>query len=486
MNQMKDHAELVNKILAGARWSAILRLAGQTFSWMGTLIVVRFISPDDYGLNAMLESLLELLMLFSALGLDMALIQFKKIEQNQLRSVFGWLLIINGLLFLVYFFGGKILAAYFNEPHLDLLAKILAFLFLLVPFRVIPNALLDRELKFKLRAFVEMIANLIAIIITLILAINGMGVWALVLGLLSNRVLQAIMLMIFQPWIIIPNFRFSAIRSMAVFGGITTLSSGLVLLSDKLVSLIAGPHLGPEVLGIYMVALQFAFIPLAKIMPIINPIIFPSFSKLQDQPKLAAYYLEKSLGIAGLGLFPIMIGMACISEEFVQTIFGQKWLPVALPLALLSLITPLRMISIFLRSVINSMGRVDLNLISVLLIPCLMVPLIMLGLHFGITGIVMAVIVTETTIAFTTFQLSKRVINVSLSGIYHHLRPATTSVAVMGACVLMTKLALGQINNSWVALVAEVSVGVCSYFLVLKVFFPNQMYNAYKLILGNE
>ncbi|MDN5936684.1 MAG: oligosaccharide flippase family protein, partial [Nitrosospira sp.] len=199
MDKPQNHNEIIDKVVSGARWAAMLRLTGQAVSWLSTIIVVRFISPEDYGLNAMVEAPLELLMLLSTFGLDLALVRSKNIEQNELRSVFGWLLVINGLLFLAYFFGGSLIAAYFGEPRLELLARALAFVFLLVPFRVIPNALLDRKLKFKLRALAEFIASVSAAIATLVLAILGAGVWALVVGMLINRVLLAIILMILEP-----------------------------------------------------------------------------------------------------------------------------------------------------------------------------------------------------------------------------------------------------------------------------------------------
>ncbi|MEO7320595.1 MAG: oligosaccharide flippase family protein, partial [Nitrosospira sp.] len=249
MDKQRNHTEIIDKVLSGARWAAILRLVGQAISWLSTIVVVRFISPEDYGLNAMLEAPLELMMLLSAFGLDLALVRSKNIEQDELRSVFGWLLLINGLLFLAYFFGGALIAIYFDEPRLELLAKVLAFVFLLAPFRVIPNALLDRNLKFKLRAFAEFIASTSAAIATLVLAILGAGVWALVAGMLISRVLLAIILMIMQPWIIAPSLSFSAVRKMMAFGGVMTFGVVLILLSDKLAILVAGPVLGAEMLG---------------------------------------------------------------------------------------------------------------------------------------------------------------------------------------------------------------------------------------------
>ena len=74
MDKQQHQSDITAKVLYGARWSAMLRVTGQMVSWLSTIIVVRFIRPEDYGLNAMLEAPLELLMLVSAFGLDLALV----------------------------------------------------------------------------------------------------------------------------------------------------------------------------------------------------------------------------------------------------------------------------------------------------------------------------------------------------------------------------------------------------------------------------
>ena len=79
MDKQQAHTETIQKILSGARWAVVLRLIGQAISWLSTIIVVRFISPGDYGLNAMLEAPAELLLLLSTLGLDLALVRAKTV-----------------------------------------------------------------------------------------------------------------------------------------------------------------------------------------------------------------------------------------------------------------------------------------------------------------------------------------------------------------------------------------------------------------------
>jgi O-antigen/teichoic acid export membrane protein len=485
MNHNKEHSELVDKILTGARWATLLRLSAQVFSWLSTIIVVRFISPEDYGLNAMLESPLTLMILLSTLGLDSALVQVKKINPDELQSIFGWLLVLNGILFLTYFFGGAVMAAYFNEPRLELLAKVLAFIFLLVPFRVIPNALLDRQLDFKLRAKLEMVATIASVITTLTLAYLGAGVWALVSGVIVNRLLLAILLMIFKPWFIIPTFKLSITGKMLSTGGILTLNVAFFLLSNQLASLVAGPMLGATLLGIYALSAQMAGLPLVKAMPVINQTMLPAFSKFQDHRDSATYYLEKLLGVASLAFIPMFVGMSSVVDTLVLTVFGAKWVPSILPMAIMSLGMIFRMNSLLLRTAMIGMGRADLSMTSSFIQLVVLFPMTIYAAEYGVIGLAIAWVTSEFIIAMVTVKLSKAPFDTTFQRLFRCYRPALISSAIMGACVLMSKLLLGNRSNLTVLLIATL-VGVISYYLVARFVFVNELQTALKAVFGNR
>lgn len=485
MDQKQAHSELVHRILAGTRWAAILRFSAQVFSWLSTIIVVRFISPTDYGLNNMLQSPLEVMMLLSTIGLDIALVQSKKLEQDEIRSVFGWLLVVNGCLFLAYFFGGSLLAGYFNEPRLEMLARVLAFVFLLAPFRVIPNALLDRELKFKLRAQVELGATVCSVLLTLGLAIMGAGVWALVIGVLANRVLQAIMLMVIEPWFAMPTLNFAVAHRLMRFGGLSAASGVLAMVSGLVVSLIAGKSLGSELLGIYAVATQFAMLPLAKIMPVINQSLVPAFSKFQAERKVAGHYMEKAMGVLSLALVPAMVGMACIADPFVQVLLGEQWQAAAVPLAVLSLMTLLRTVTLFLRPVMISMGRPDLSFISNLVMLVMITPATFLGVDHGVMGLVIAMFATELVVTIVTVSLGKRALEVSFSSIARSMWPALFSAMIMAASVLLALKGIAYTSGT-ASLALGLGVGVASYYLALRFLFVDKLRDAAQLLLGKK
>lgn len=485
LNPRQNHNELVDKILTGARWATVLRLAAQILSWFSTIIVVRFISPEDYGLNAMLESPLTLMMLLSTLGLDAALVQAKKVDPDELQSIFGWLLIVNGILFLSYFFGGAALAAYFKEPRLDMLAKALAFIFLLVPFRVIPNALLDRQLDFKLRAKLEMAATIVSIITTLTLAYLGAGVWALISGVILSRLLLTILLMIFKPWFIVPKFNLVISGRMLFTGGILTLNIAFFLLSDQLASLIAGPRLGAALLGIYAISAQMAALPLAKGMPVINQTMVPAFSKLQEHRDAATYYLEKLLGVASLAFIPMFIGMSSVVNTLVLTVFGAKWEPSVLPMAIMSLGMIFRMNTLLLRTAMIGMGRAELALKSSFLQLVMLLPMIIYAVGYGVTGLATAWVVNEILVSLATAHLSRSAFDTTFMRLLRCYRPALISSAIMGACVIINKALLGN-QNGMVVLFAAIGVGAASYFLATRFLFTKELQTALNTVFGTR
>lgn len=485
MTSKQDHSELVNKILTGARWATVLRLGAQVLSWLSTIIVVRFISPEDYGLNSMLTSPLILMMLLSTLGLESALVQAKTISRDELQSTFGWLLIVNGLLFVAYFFGGTILAAYFNEPRLETLAKVLAFIFLLVPFRVIPNALLDRDLDFKLRAQLEITSSLIAAVTTVVMAYFGAGVWALVTGVVVSKTLLAVLLMVYKPWFVLPKFNLAITKRMMYVGGIITLSGFLALISDQLVTLVAGPMLGAAALGIYGISAELASLPLSKFMPIINQTMLPAFARFQEDREAATHYLEKLLGVTSLAFIPMMVGMACVAETLVLTVFGDKWAPSILPLIIMSLGMAFRMMALQLKTVLTSLGRADLSLKSHLLQLVLLLPLTLYAMKYGVVGLMIAWVATELLVMLATIQMSKSVLDVTFIGLMRCYRPAVLSSALMALTVLGSKAMLENQPNIFI-LITQLLVGVLSYYLATRFIFNKQFQIAFKTIFGKR
>ena len=485
MSEQENRGALIQRILTGARWATMLRVVAQVVSWASTLIVVRYVSPADYGLNAMLESPMILMMVVSTLGLETALVQTSKVELAALRSAFGFLLVLDSALFLLYFFGSSLIAAYFGEPRLDELARVLAFLFLLIPFRVVPNALLDRRLEFKLRAQVELVASVAAAAITLILAYFGAGVWALILGVVLSRALQTVILIVVRPWFVMPSFRFGQVWEMVSLGSVVTIAGIIAMLSDQLPSLIGGRKLGAEAIGVFALGAQLATIPLAKGMPILNQTLLPAFAKFQSDRTAASYYLQKLLGITAVVFFPLLVGMAAVAWIVVPTVFGPNWSGAVLPLTAMSIAMLFRTNTFLLRSALVAVGRADLSAIACAFQCAVMAIFVLIGVDHGVFGLVTAFICAEILSACMTMWCAKRVFRLGVGRLFAAYRPSLISSFLMSAAISVANVLLGH-GTGWISLLISISIGAAVYVVVVRLVFRDAFDLAARVLLGGR
>ncbi|WP_336511698.1 oligosaccharide flippase family protein [Candidatus Accumulibacter phosphatis] len=110
---------------------------------------------------------------------------------------------------------------------------------------------------------------------------------------------------------------------------------------------VAGKLLGKEALGFYSVAMHLASLPVQKVSGILNQVAFPAFSKIQNDSATVKLHVLKSVRILSFLSFPVLWGISSIAPEIVQLLLGPKWEPAILPLQILPMIMPLRMISNF-------------------------------------------------------------------------------------------------------------------------------------------
>jgi O-antigen/teichoic acid export membrane protein len=471
---LNEEEALKKKIISGAKWSAGVRFASQAFTWCVTLIMVRLLTPHDYGLNAMLEVPIELLFLFSTLGVDAAIIRFGKKDPAELASTFGLLLIINGALSLILLLSADLVASYFKEPKLRLLIQVSALVFILVPFRIIPNALLDMALDFKIKAQVELIAAIVSSLVALILAMMGTGVWALVATLLLNAFLRAALLAYFRPWVLRPIFKLGPIKELLQYGLIIMIGEAIRVFSGSALSLLAGPQIGAEILGLYAVARVFSTLPMSKIMPVLQQTMFPAFARLKEHPEVAKKYLLKSLELSSLIIFPLTIGMACVSEHLVNVVFGEKWKAIAIPLTILSALMPLRLINQIFYAPLNALGHAKwvtiINLINLAIISVGAIE----ASKFGLLGLVYLTSTTALISAVISVFVGHRIFGTKILELCNVLKPAFTASAIMAIVLIATnQLILGQ--SGLIRLTIEVIGGGLIYYFSMFFLFKTTL-----------
>ena len=380
---------LKDKALKGVKWTAISSFTASAAQLIQIIILTHFLSPFDFGLFAIAIIVLSFSQMFIDFGVSNAIIYKQDITKQQLDTLY-WLNILTGIVvFVLLFFSAPFISNFYNEPRLVSIIQFSSLSFLIQPFEQQFLILLKKELLFDQIATRDIISKIISLIIAVMLAVYGFGVFALVYAHLAG-VIVSTFLMIYiglqhhKPSF---NFSFSSVKSFFKFGMFQMGESVLNYFNRDFDSILIGKLLGVEVLGIYNVAKTLAMRPSQIINPIVTQISFPVMSKLQqDILQLKKVYL-KTINLLSTINFSIYSFVAVFAEPIIILFFGEEWHDAIVVLRILSLYAMVRSTGNPIGALIYSRGRADLgfywNLVLFFLIPFC----VYLGSFYGVEGI---------------------------------------------------------------------------------------------------
>ena len=432
---------LRSKVILALRWSAGLRLLSQLIAWAMTLVVVRLLSPSDYGLMSMATVVIAFLMMFNELGIGPALVQRESLNNLVLRQAFGIALASNALVFAVVWILTPSVAQFFGEAELVPIIRTLSIQFMFIPFSTIPEAFLLRNLDFRRKSIIDLVSNVLGGVTSLALALSGFGVWSLVFGSLTLMSTRSIGSIVAAPHFVLPRFSLTGTKQLLSFGSLITADRFLWFFYSRADVVVVGRILGTEALGIYSVAMQIASLPLHKVNGILNEIAFPAFSRIQGDMALVRSYLGKAARVISFVAFPVFLGISSISPVFVEVVLGEQWKSTALPLATLACIMPLRMISSVIASTLQGVGRVGVS-VGNLVYAAVIIPIaLLIGTNWGITGVCVAWLVGFPAVTTIEMLRSRRFVALSILDFTRIFwRPLLGSLIMWGGVYMITAI----------------------------------------------
>ncbi len=381
---------LRRNVLSAVGWSAATRFLGQLLNWAMTLLVVRFLRPDDYGLMGLAMAATGLFQSMSYVGVSDAVVQSKTVDEDGLRSVFGFVILINSALLVLLCAVAWPLANFYHDLRLIPLLQVASLVFVFVTLQAIPSALLQKRLDLKRISRIEISANVVAGLAGLIFAWAGYGVWSLMVAMLTTAGLRAAGLWWIEPFWRTPSFRFGDYMHVLQNGFIRTAENTLWYLYVSSDVLIIGKLLGPVPLGIYAVARQIAAIPADKIAMVLKPTAFPAFAMLQHERKEALYYLCKAIRLIGFLSFPVFFGISAIAPQIVELVLGPRWVGAVNPLRLLALSMTLTPVGAILSSFLMGMGHFRASFRNTVFGTMLFPLAYIIGSRWGVEGVCVA------------------------------------------------------------------------------------------------
>jgi teichuronic acid exporter len=476
---------LKQHVVSSLRWIAMAKFGGQVVSWAITIVIIRLLLPADYGLMAMANVAIGFLSMIAEMGFGASLVQSADLDRIRIRQVWGAALLLNAAICVVLAAAAPLIAGFYDEPRLVAVIRIASIQFVINGFGLVPDAIMRRSLEFKRLSIVEIASGLFGSVATLLLAYAGHGVWALVLGGLLATTARSLLLQVAHPVRLWPSFSFVGARRFVSFGASLTLTRLLWYMFSQADILIAGKILGKDTLGLYSVAVHLAAMPMSRVMSVVNDVAFSAFAKIQHDRDAISANVRLAVRLIALLAFPMMWGLATVAPEIVRIAMGPNWLAAILPLQIVALTIPLRIVGTVVSTAIISVGRVDIVMLTTFIGTLLAPPLFFIGARYGIVGLSLAWVVVTPIMVCLNLVRALPTLGTSARTIFAELAPSAFAALLMALGVAAMRLALASVNDS-VRLAPLVLTGIALYagvtalinrktaFEALQLFFPNR------------
>ncbi len=293
---------------------------------IATMIMARFIDPADFGLIAMLATVMVFADLFKDMGLNLATIHRQTIDHEQLSNLF-WINTFIGIgIGLLLAWSGNLLAWFYHEERLKIISITMAFIYPVAGLGVQPQALMIRQMRFGRMASIRIVTNLASSLAGIILAILGMGCWALVWMQIVYICLLTLLYFSFCGWwpaLPRPNRNMYGLLS---FGGNLTIFNFFNYFSRNMDNILIGRIHGSWQLGLYSKAYSLLMLPLSQITQPIGAVAIPALCRLQDRPDEYARYYYRTVATIALLTMPTVAFVAALSHEIVWIVLGPEWI----------------------------------------------------------------------------------------------------------------------------------------------------------------
>ena len=460
---------------SGLFWKLLERFGVQGIQFVLQIILARLLSPEHYGVLSMMIIFTNLANVFIQNGFNTALIQNKDVTEEDYSSVFWVSLGIAGFLYAVIFLTAPAIAAFYNMPDMVMPLRVLALSLFPGMVNSIQLAKVSREMDFKKVFFSSISGILIAGFVGIAAAVMGGGLWALVVQNLLNITTACLVMLFTVQWRPRLVCNLNRVVVLFRFGWKLLVASLLDTLQQNLSSLVMGKKYNSDTLAYFNRGLQFPQFVINAINGAMQSVLLPAMSEQQDDIHQMKALMKSSLAVSSYVIFPMMAGLAAVSEPLIRLLLTEKWLPAVPYMQINCFAFAFYSVHVCNLQVINAAGRSDLFL-----------KLEIVKKVYGFALLVIAVVCFDSPIAIAMTGVigtvlgwyvnafpNKKLIGYSFWSQVKDLLPICVMTVVMYICVFVTSLGCGAANLSdGFSLVVQIFSGVAAYLLLSVIIKP--------------
>jgi O-antigen/teichoic acid export membrane protein/aminoglycoside phosphotransferase (APT) family kinase protein len=444
----------------GALWLATNGVVVKTSQTLVLLTLAAMLAPSALGLVALGTLVANVSMVVASLGTASALVYWRGDVQRAARTAVTIGLGMGLVLAALLWFAAPWLAGAFRVD--DGGAAVIRGLTVTLPclaVAAVTGELLRRRLAFARRILPDTVSSIVGAVVAVVLAAEGHGVMALVVGQVVQATLTMVLSWAVHPPVL-PGWNREDARGLLSYGGPYAGANLLELVQLNVDYLIVSRVLGGEALGQYSLAFRLAFMPYLMIVVVTTGAAFPYLCRQRgaELGGAAVTVMRATLTL----IAPICIGLALFADDLV--LLGDKWSPGVPVVAWLALYAVLLSVVQLVQTSLNAAGRPGLSLLLRLGHLLVLSATLLAVVDRGITAVAVGQVVAASLMAAVALVLARlRVTGFSLRRLVASLRPGVLAAGVMAVVVLLARPLLDPHPPSLIGLVLVGGLGVLAF-----------------------
>ncbi len=447
-------------------WNYLSWFLSKALLLVSTAVLARLLTPAEFGIVGFAVVVVAYLTVLRDVGLGGALIQRREDVEDAADTVFVVNLFLGMVLTLVTALIAPWVAAYFGEPQITAMLRVLGVTFVLQSLGTTHLVRLQRDLAFARKLVPDVAQSAVRAAVAIGAAVAGLGAWALIIGQVAGVIASSLLAWVVFPWR--PQLRVTRrlLRPLVRFGAPLLGVDIIHAVVGNLDYLIVGKVLGASALGLYTLAYRLPELLLLGVVAVLNRVVFPAFASVQDDlERLRAGFL-KSIRYIQMAVVPIGLGLIVAAEPIVRVTLGSDWLDVVPVLRVLAAFALLSSSMVADGDVYKAVGRPGILARIAVLKLGLLVPALLIGVQHGLVGVALAHFSTTAVVKLVRAVIVTRMLELRLRDLGRTFLPTVIAGAVMVAVVVPTLTATAEFE-SIVRLVAAITVGAASYLTVV-------------------
>jgi O-antigen/teichoic acid export membrane protein len=454
-----------DQIVSSSKWAILGNIVPRLFGPVFSIILARLLTPADYGVVGIASMAISLMGMIQSAGMGEAVIQRQERESDFANVAFWVNCCISLVLFVVMVVLAGAWGAFFHEPLVAPVLRLMAFQLLGMAVSTVPMALLRKRFQFRRVLQINLTVLIITFVVSIPLAWVGAGYWALAGGTVFSAFVTAFLALRYSGWRPVWSFDWALAGGAVAFGGFVLLENLLGWLSMNIDRMIVGRYLTPAALGVYILAFNLSISLADSICGGLRGVFLPALSRAQsDMDHFRKLFTDMTHCIMVL-VIPVAVGLASVADPLTDIVYGPRWQGMGLnvALSLLVLYAGIGQLWSLNSDAYKAIGRPDIAPKYGIWLNIFLASVFLLFVHYGLTVFCLARVGAVLCTGVVHTVIVQRVLGLPRNYSFTVLWAPVSAGLIMAAAVWSIKWAFGEERHSVLALVVMVLAGVLLY-----------------------